>query len=164
REAGSIAAALDIVVQATPGLIVAAYWPIRAELDLRGWMAAAHDRGMRLALPVVVTRNAPVGFREWAPGAKMERGVWNIPVPATGAWLTPEVVIAPVLGLDRAGFRLGNGGGYYDRTLATLSPRPKTIGVGQSFAAMETIFPMPWDIPMDHGILGDGLVLDFPVR
>ncbi len=161
REAEVIAAGLDRLVNPAPGLIVAAYWPIRAEPDLRGWMAAAHARGARIALPVVVGRNAPVRFREWAPGAKMERGVWNIPVPVSGAWLAPDLVIAPVLGLDSVGFRLGNGGGYYDRTLAALSPRPTVIGTGQGFSAMETIYPMPWDIGMDHGVLGDGTVRDF---
>ncbi|GGH26305.1 5-formyltetrahydrofolate cyclo-ligase [Cribrihabitans marinus] len=156
RQAETIAEALDRIVSPKPGLVIAAYWPIRAELDLRGWMASAQSAGARIALPVVVTRDAPVRFREWTPRCAMERGVWNIPIPSGGDWLTPDVVIAPVLGVDSQGYRLGNGGGYYDRTLAVQDPKPLTIGIGQEFAAMPTIYPMPWDIPMDHVVLGDG--------
>ena len=144
------------------GMRIAVYWPIRAEPDLRAWMAKAHTAGAAILLPIVTEQHAPLSFRSWQPGCAMRRGVWNIPVPASGAEAVPDVVISPLVGVDKTCFRLGNGGGYYDRTLAHLDPRPKVIGVGFSHCLMPTIFPMPWDIPMDSVILCDGTVLDRP--
>ena len=159
RRAGQariIAELLDDAVRPGPGMVIAGYWPIRSELDLRPWMTSAHEKGARIALPVVVEKDRPLEFHAWAPRCAMARGLWNIPVPADGAALAPDVVVSPVLGVDGKGYRLGNGGGYYDRTLADLDPRPQVIGIGQDFARIATIFPMPWDIPMDRVILGDG--------
>ena len=79
----------------------------------------------------------------------MVRGVWNIPVPADGIQVVPDIVIAPVVGFDPEGYRLGYGGGYYDRTLAAWSRKPRVIGVGDSGAAIATIYPLLHDIPMD---------------
>jgi 5,10-methenyltetrahydrofolate synthetase len=152
----AVSARLD-ALDLPAGTVVSGYWPIRGELDLRSWLARAVARGVRVALPVVVARDAPLVFREWTPKAPMTRGAWNIPIPANGAEVTPDVVLAPLVGIDRAGYRLGNGGGYFDRTLATISPR-EVVGVGHDFARMDTIFPMPWDIPMTLVILGDGSV------
>lgn len=157
-QAAVIADLLDDLLRPGPGQVIAAYWPIRSELDLRSWMARAHELGAQVALPAVVARDRPLAFHEWTPRCAMTRGVWNIPVPAAGVALTPDIVVSPVLGIDRDGFRLGNGGGYYDRTLADLKTRPQVIGIGQDFARIATIFPMPWDIPMDSVILGDGSV------
>jgi 5-formyltetrahydrofolate cyclo-ligase len=137
------------------GTVVSGYWPIRGELDLRPWLSRLVARGVRVALPVVEARASPLAFRLWTPEARMERGAWNIPVPADGALVTPDVVLAPLVGVDRAGYRLGNGGGYFDRTLALMRPR-EVVGVGHDFARMETIHPMPWDVPMTLVILGDG--------
>ena len=161
RQAEVVATRLDDVVAPRPGQVISVYWPIRAEIDLRGWMRWARETGARVTLPVVVERAAPLIFREWTPGCPMERGIWNIPVPAQGEELTPDVVIAPLVGADAEGYRLGNGGGYYDRTLAEADPRPRRIGVGHDFVRMQTIFPMPWDIPMQSAILGDGSVETF---
>jgi 5,10-methenyltetrahydrofolate synthetase len=152
----AIAARLD-ALDLPPGAVVSGYWPIRGELDLRPWLARAVARGVKVALPVVVALDAPLAFREWTPGAPMTRGAWNIPVPAEGAEVAPDIVLAPLVGIDPAGYRLGNGGGYFDRSLATIAPR-EIVGVGHPFARIETIFPMPWDIPMTVVILGDGSV------
>ena len=130
------------------GLTISAWWPIKAELNLRSWMAGLAARGAQAALPVVVTPNAPLIFRPWTSKTRMERGVWSIPVPAKGSEVTPDVTLAPLVGWDAAGFRLGYGGGYFDRTLAALSPRPFAIGVGLDAARLPTIFPQPHDIPM----------------
>ncbi len=130
------------------GLTISAWWPIKAELNLRSWMAGLAARGAQAALPVVVTQGAPLIFRPWTSETRMERGVWSIPVPAEGPEVTPDVTLAPVVGWDAAGFRLGYGGGYFDRTLAALSPRPFAIGVGLDAARLTTIFPQPHDIPM----------------
>lgn len=157
-QAAVIADLLDDLLLPGPKQVIAAYWPIRSELDLRGWMIRAHRRGARIALPVVVTRDQPLEFHEWTPRCAMTRGIWNIPVPANAVPLRPDVVVAPVLGIDRDRYRLGNGGGYYDRTLANMNSTPHIIGLGQDFARIPTIFPMPWDIAMDSVILGDGTV------
>jgi 5-formyltetrahydrofolate cyclo-ligase len=150
--------AIETLVSPKQGMRIAVYWPIRGEPDLRGWMKQAHNAGASLLLPVVVEKNAPLVFRAWSPDCEMERGIWNIPVPADGKEMVPDVVISPLLGIDEACFRLGNGGGYYDRTLARIDPPPKVIGVGFSDCVIPSIFPMPWDIPMDSVVLTDGSI------
>ena len=131
------------------GLTISAWWPIKAELNLRHWLSDLVARGATVALPVVVTPAAPLMFRRWTPDCHMVQGFWKIPVPAEGPELLPDVTLAPVVGWDAAGFRLGYGGGYFDRTLAALSPRPFAIGVGLQAAQVATIFPQPHDIAMD---------------
>jgi 5,10-methenyltetrahydrofolate synthetase len=153
--AEKISSQLDLEIKNFSGAAIAVYWPIRGELDLRNWMKKAAGKGATIALPVVVEKDSPVAFHQWEPECRMVPGYWKIPVPAEERPVTPDVVIVPLLGVDRERYRLGNGGGYYDRTLASLSPRPLTIGVGQSFSKMPTIFPMPWDIPMDRIVLGN---------
>ncbi|UWR39482.1 5-formyltetrahydrofolate cyclo-ligase [Sulfitobacter sp. W074] len=160
EETRSLAAKLETLVAPQKGMRIAVYWPIRGEPDLRDWMAKTHAAGATILLPVVAEKNAPLSFRAWQPGCAMARGVWNIPVPACGAEAVPDIVISPLLGVDDACFRLGNGGGYYDRTLAQFDPLPKVIGVGFSNCLIPTIFPMPWDIPMDRVVLSDGPVRD----
>lgn len=132
------------------GLVLSGYWPIKGEPDLRPLLARLIDAGVIVALPVVVAKAAPMAFRRWLPGMPMVRGDWNIPVPPPEAeTLLPDIALAPVVGWDRQGFRLGYGGGYFDRTLASLAPRPFTIGVGLQAAQLATIFPQPHDIGLD---------------
>lgn len=144
-----IGAALDRLLPVLDGRVVAVYWPIRGEPDLRTWVESIRGRGARCALPVVVARGAPLVFREWRAGALLVPGVWNIPQPADGEALAPQVVIAPLVGHDRRGYRLGYGGGYYDRTLAAFAVRPFAIGVGYRAAALTGFEPQPHDVPMD---------------
>ncbi|QKV17255.1 5-formyltetrahydrofolate cyclo-ligase [Oricola thermophila] len=151
--AQKIIEALDGLTAAYSRPAVALYWPFRGEPDLRGWMVALHGQGARVALPVVVAKGRPLVFREWHPECRMERGIWNIPVPAEDRRLVPDIVVSPVVGADRDGYRLGYGGGYYDRTLASLPVRPMTVGVGHPSAEIDTIFPQPHDIPFDRMIL-----------
>ncbi|WP_112312560.1 5-formyltetrahydrofolate cyclo-ligase [Pseudogemmobacter bohemicus] len=132
-----------------PGIILSGYWPIKSEPDLRPWMLRLEAQGIRLALPVVETRAAPLAFRPWTKGAAMERGHWNILVPATTDHVIPDITLAPLVGWDRSGYRLGYGGGYFDRTLAALNPRPVAIGVGFQEAELATIHPQPHDIGLD---------------
>jgi 5-formyltetrahydrofolate cyclo-ligase len=79
----------------------------------------------------------------------MERGFWNIPVPADGPQVMPKIVIAPVVGFDPDCYRLGYGGGYFDRTLMAMPAGTRVIGVGYAQAAIPTIHPQPHDIPMN---------------
>lgn len=132
------------------GKILSGYWPIKGEPDLRPLFARLHHAGVTIALPIVETKAAPLVFRRWTPETRMVRGDWNIPVPPPEAEaLIPDIALAPVVGWTEEGFRLGYGGGYFDRTLAALSPRPFTIGIGMESARLPTIFPQPHDIPLD---------------
>lgn len=156
RQAASAALSVHLrrfLVQRFSGAVgqtLSAYWPINGEPDLRDLMVDLHCRGVTLALPVVEVKAAPMVFRRWMPGMAMVRGDWNIPVPPPDAeTLTPDIALAPLVGWDGAGFRLGYGGGYFDRTLAVLSPRPFTIGIGLHSARLATIFPQPHDIALD---------------
>ncbi len=132
------------------GQIFSAYWPIKGEPDLRPLMHELHAAGVTIALPIVETKAAPLVFRRWTPDTKMVRGDWNIPVPPPEAdALVPDITLAPLMGWDDLGYRLGYGGGYFDRTLAALSPRPATIGIGLQTAQLATIYPQPHDIALD---------------
>jgi 5,10-methenyltetrahydrofolate synthetase len=157
---GQITEYLQAGIGSVEGLIVSAYWPFRGEPNLHPFLKAVHARGGRCALPIVVARGAPLIFRAWSPGDPLERGVWNIPIPRQGAPIVvPDVVIAPVIGFDRACFRLGYGGGFYDRTLAAMPKRPRVFGVGYGLSAIPTIYPQWHDIPMDRVITEDGPIV-----
>ena len=114
------------------------YWPIRGEPDLHAAYDALAARGARLALPVVAGKDAPLGFIEWKPGDAMTKDAFGVSIPADGAAVSPAALLIPCVGFNDRHFRLGYGGGFYDRTL-TLSPRPRTVGIGYScgFAAFE---------------------------
>ncbi|MFP7674554.1 5-formyltetrahydrofolate cyclo-ligase [Marivita sp. S0852] len=132
------------------GKVLSMYWPIKGEPDLRGLMTNLHAAGVTIALPLVETKAAPLVFRLWTPDTQMIRGDWNIPVPPADAQrLTPDIALAPLVGWDSNGFRLGYGGGYFDRTLEVLDPSPIKIGIGFASAKLTTIYPQPHDIAMD---------------
>lgn len=134
--------------------IVGVYWPIRAEPDLRAWTGTLTARGVRVALPVATALGQSLVYREWRPRAKLAHGLWKIPYPADGAEVVPSVVIAPLVGYDPDCYRLGYGGGFFDRTLATMHPKTLSIGVGYPSAALASIYPQPHDVPMDWVVPG----------
>jgi len=152
QAAQQVALRLDSLIEQQSGhCIVSLYWPFRGELNLRSWMERSHARGIGIALPEVVAKAQPLVFRLWTPEARMIPGIWNIPVPVDGAVVTPDVVIAPLVGYDTKGYRLGYGGGFFDRTLAAMALRqatPLAIGVGHSCAAVTSIYPQSHDLPM----------------
>jgi 5-formyltetrahydrofolate cyclo-ligase len=131
-----------------PG-ILGVYWPFRAEFDPRALVEWAVAAGRTIALPVVVDKKGPLEYRAWRPGEALVDGVWNIPVPEKRDVLTPAIVLAPLVGFDPACYRLGYGGGYFDRTLAALEPRALAIGIGFEVLRLETIHPQPFVVPMD---------------
>ena len=151
-----IAAHLDETLGDVAGATIGVYWPVRGEPNLRHWMERVIARGAVCALPVVIERHAPLVFRAWKPGDRLERGMWNIPEPADGAAVTPDIVVSPLLGFDRDGYRLGYGSGFYDRTLAALARKPRVVGVGYAHAALATIFAQPHDVPMDEILTENG--------
>ena len=132
------------------------YWPLRGEYDAR--IVAMHFRklGARTALPVVVQKAAPLQFRLWWPGAPTSFGVYDLPVPETEV-VVPQAVLMPPIGFDGACYRLGYGGGFFDRTLAAMSPQPLKIGVAYDALRIETIRPQPHDIAMDCVVTESGI-------
>ena len=141
-----------------PDMVLGFYWPIRGEYDARKLVAGLLERGARAAMPVVVQKGAPLVFRNWHPGVRMENGFWDIPVPADDDRVIPTTLLVPLVGFDDSCYRLGYGGGYYDRTLASLAVKPLAIGIGYEFAHLKTIYPQPHDIPMT-AIVTEGRVL-----
>lgn len=129
--------------------VLALCWPIRNEYDARHVARTFRERGATTAMPVVVAPRTPLAFREWHPGTEMAKGAMDIPYPANTREVTPDAVLLPMNGWDAGGYRLGYGGGFFDRTLAAAVKRPLVIGVSYEFARMETIHPQPWDIPVD---------------
>jgi len=150
---------LDEILPVPSNAIVSVYWPIRAEPDLRPWMRAAHSRGLRIALPVALKVGEPLTFREWHPDSAMTRGLWKIPYPAQGAEVAPTTVLAPLVGYDAACYRLGYGGGFFDRTLAAMARKPMVIGLGYPQLQIRTIFPQRHDVPMSWILTGTGPAL-----
>jgi 5-formyltetrahydrofolate cyclo-ligase len=137
------------------------YWPHRREYDPLPAIERLIERGAELALPVVVARGQPLEYRRWRPGAAMTTGAYSfdIPHPAEGQAVIPDTILVPLLGFDRHGYRLGYGGGYFDRTLAAYPVRPKTVGIGFELGRLETIHPQPHDVPMDVIVTEAGLFL-----
>lgn len=160
RDAASraIADALEPLIAPHAGEVVSFYWPFRGEPDMRPLMARVHAAGAAVALPIVVAKGAPLAFRAWHPGCEMERGIWNILQPADDVRVVPTVTVAPVVGHDAACYRLGYGGGFFDRTLASISPRPRAIGIGLSMTRIETIYPQVWDVAMTAIVTEEGIV------
>ncbi|MDZ7908221.1 MAG: 5-formyltetrahydrofolate cyclo-ligase [Gemmobacter sp.] len=108
--------------------------PMRTEIDPLPAMAA---HAGPVGVPVIIGRGQPLRFRQWTPDCPMVEGEFGAWIPAEGPWLTPEVLIVPLVGWDRRGFRLGYGGGFYDRTLEGLRARQATWAAGFAFAAQE---------------------------
>lgn len=146
----AITPVLCSLLPAAPDTVFGLYWPFKGEFAIRSLMRQLHERGGCPALPHVVQPKQPLQFLRWHPDVEMVRGVYNIPVPQGTSEVTPEVLVVPLVGFDSAGYRLGYGGGYYDRTIASMQPRPLLIGVGYELSRLATIYPQPHDIPMDH--------------
>lgn len=132
----------------TPGLL-AFCWPYRAEFDARPLVTRLLQQGWQACLPVVVAENAPMTFRRWTPDTPLVADRHGIMTPAAGPVVHPDNLLLPFNAIDTAGYRLGYGAGYFDRTLAALNPRPYVIGVGFALGVAPTVWPQPHDIAVN---------------
>jgi 5-formyltetrahydrofolate cyclo-ligase len=146
------------LLRSLPAGALAFYWPVRGEFDPRPAVRILLGDGWRAALPVIDLPKAPMSFRAWAPSSKMALGRHGIPIPAEGELVHPDAVLVPLVGFDGAKYRLGYGGGYFDRTLAVLDPRPVAIGVGFEFARLDSVRPHTLDLPMDRVVTEAGVM------
>ncbi|MFN7051848.1 MAG: 5-formyltetrahydrofolate cyclo-ligase [Gemmobacter sp.] len=131
---GEAAARLSAWLAPHAGRVLAGYMPMRTEIDPLPAMAA---HAGPVCVPVIIGKGQPLRFRQWTPDCPMIEGEFGALIPAEGPWLTPEVLIVPLVGWDRRGFRLGYGGGFYDRTLEGLRAQQPTWAAGFAFAAQE---------------------------
>ncbi|WP_295510722.1 5-formyltetrahydrofolate cyclo-ligase [Accumulibacter sp.] len=161
RLSACVCAHLDDGFPHLSALAVAFCWPVNNEVDLRPlidkWARAGRHAGFRALLPVVIGEQQALRFRAWSPASAMFIDRYGIPTPACGDFEIPEALLLPVNGFDLAGYRLGYGGGYFDRTLASLSPRPLVVGVGFELARLNSINPEPHDQPLDAMVTEAGV-------
>jgi 5-formyltetrahydrofolate cyclo-ligase len=146
----------QLIAERTPRTI-GFYWPFKAEFDPRPLVRRLLANGSQAALPVVLAPKTAMEFRLWHPDAAMAIGVYDIPYPEERNIVTPDLVLAPLVGFDAEKYRLGYGGGYFDRTLAVLQPRPFAIGIGFEFARLATVEPQPHDLAMDAIVTEAGI-------
>lgn len=153
-----IEAHLAAWLKSLPPQILAFCAPVRGEFDARPLASHLLEQGWSAAMPVVETIDAPMRFRRWTPSTAMGVDRYDIPIPAAGPAITPDIVLLPLLAFDTQGFRLGYGGGYFDRTLAALVPRPLAIGIGFELARVADIGPQEHDLPLDAVVTEAGIV------
>jgi 5-formyltetrahydrofolate cyclo-ligase len=140
-----------------PDAIIGAYWPIKGEFDplpaLHRWKEDGElldePQMRRIALPVVDKLHGTLNFHAWFPGCPMEEDAYGIPKPKATEVVVPTLLFVPCVGYTVGGYRLGYGGGFYDRTLAELQPRPHTVGLGYACGYVDDYEPEPHDVPLD---------------
>jgi 5-formyltetrahydrofolate cyclo-ligase len=141
------------------GLIVSGFYPCRSEVDTMPLLARLDSEGWITSLPVVRAERQPLVFRKWAPGEPTVPGVWSIPMPPEdAAEVEPDVLLVPLLAYDAVGYRLGYGGGFYDRTLAALRQRKPITAIGVGYVAQELsqVPHGPMDQKLDYVLTEDG--------
>ncbi len=149
-----------------PDTVIGAYWPIKGEFDplpaLYRWKeaetSAIDGKHRRLGLPVVNKQHKTMTFHAWYPGCDMEPDAYGIPKPKDTEVLVPTLLFVPCVGYGIGGYRLGYGGGFYDRTLASLEPKPFTVGLGFTSGYVEDLEPEPHDVPLDAILNDNGVV------
>jgi 5-formyltetrahydrofolate cyclo-ligase len=118
--------------------IVSAFYPYQSEIDARPLLGKLAGDGWTTALPIVIKRGEPLEFRRWLPGEPTISGKWDIPRPTNDAPIVePDVLLVPLLAFDRKGYRLGYGGGFYDRSIARLAAMKPITTIGLAYAAQE---------------------------
>ena len=153
---------LRIWLVGRPDTVIGAYWPIKGEFDplpaLHRWKEDGElldePQLRRIGLPVVNKQHKTLTFHAWYPGCPMEEDAYGIPKPKDTEVIFPTLLFVPCVGYGPGGYRLGYGGGFYDRTLATLQPKPFTVGLGYGPGFIDDFEPEPHDVPLD-AILND---------
>ena len=146
--------------------VIGAYWPIKGEFDplpaLHRWKEDGELQGvaqrLRIGLPVVNKEHKTMSFHAWYPGCPMEEDAYGIPKPKDTEMVVPTLLFVPCVGYGTGGFRLGYGGGFYDRTLASLQPKPYTVGLGFTNGYVDDLEPEPPDQPLDAILNDNGVV------
>lgn len=137
--------------------LLGAYWPIQGEFDALPYLRRTLGAGGEVALPVATKPGTLLIYRPWTSETEMQRGHWDIYHPAEGPDVAPAALLIPLVGFDSDCHRLGYGGGFFDRTLGALTPRPLAIGIGFELGRLATITPQPHDMPMDLVITEAGV-------
>lgn len=150
--------ALDLQAPCVLGLC----WPYRQEFDARPLAARLRACGVRSALPVVRGPGLPLAFHHWWPGVAMDKGAYDIPVPRETEALLPDVLLVPPVGIDALGYRLGYGGGYFDRTLAALARKPVCIATAFGLSRIASLQPQAHDVRMDFVVTESGIAQCLP--
>ncbi|MEK6216019.1 MAG: 5-formyltetrahydrofolate cyclo-ligase [Boseongicola sp.] len=149
---------LEAAVRAAPGKTVSVYWPIRTEIDPRPTIQALVE-SHKIGLPVVSGAGQPLKFRRWVPGAEMEVGAFGAEIPADPDEVSPDILIVPLAAFSNDGYRLGYGGGFYDRTLEILRARVPVTAIGFAYDIQRTeSLPIePTDQPLDMIVTETGV-------
>ena len=149
-----------------PDTVIGAYWPIKGEFDplpaLHRWKEDGELQGnaqrLRIGLPVVNKEHKTLTFHAWYPGCPMEEDAYGIPKPRDTELVVPTLLFVPCVGYGAGGYRLGYGGGFYDRTLASLQPKPFTVGLGFTHGYVDDLEPEPHDQPLEAILNDNGVV------
>jgi 5-formyltetrahydrofolate cyclo-ligase len=147
-------------------LVIGAYWPIKGEFDplpaLHRWKEDGELQGdpqpRRIGLPVVNKLTKTLTFHAWYPGCPMEEDAYGIPKPKDTELVIPTLLFVPCVGYSAGGYRLGYGGGFYDRTLAALQPHPTTVGLGYAPGYVPDFEPEAHDVSLDVILNDNGVV------
>ena len=163
ERAVQLQSALRVWLVGRPERSIGAYWPIKGEFDplpaLYRWAEGAPDNiERRIGLPVADRATGSLRFHVWYPGCPMENDAYDIPKPKDTEEFVPEILVVPCLGFGPGGVRLGYGGGFFDRTLASLRPRPVTVGVSFTHGFLPLLRAEPDDLPLDAMLTEDGLL------
>ena len=157
RRADMLQQVMRIWLVGRPDAVIGAYWPIKGEFDplpaLHRWKEDGElldePQMRRIALPVVDKLHQTLKFHAWFPGCPMEEDAYGIPKPKETEVVVPTLLFVPCVGYGVGGYRLGYGGGFYDRTLAQLQPKPFTVGLGYACGFVDDLEPEPHDVPLD---------------
>ena len=155
---------LRVWLAARDDVAIGAYWPIKGEFDalpaLYRWSEADEQRC--IGLPVIDRTTRQLAFHMWFPGCEMEEDAYGIPKPKDTPEFQPTVLLVPCVGYGPKGVRLGYGGGFYDRTLATLQPQPTTVGLAYANGFVPWLEAEPHDVPLSAILTDEGLAWQAP--
>lgn len=132
---------LSYIAKLDKKFVISAYMPIRSEIDVLPLMEKLHSLGHRICVPIIEGRGKPLSFREWTPSVEMVAGPFGAAVPAEGEWLSPDFLIVALVAFNADGYRIGYGGGYYDRSIEAARAKHPTLAVGFAYAAQEGEVP-----------------------